>query len=220
MERVRIMKRLSVLFVLLFLVQFTAVAEVSKITVNVDQAKLDKGELQTRITELKTTAGAVKKRVIGIVVIDAPPAKVWKILEDWEAMPAFVPGLEYYKVMHRITRDDLLIEGVVKAGLMKILYTLRVKFDRARLTQEWSFISPEEIKAYNDKGIPLKMPAWNIKNVEGFEYIEPYGGGSRTLYYYAPVIEARGVPEWIERLLAKQGLEGYMKGVKKRAEGK
>ncbi len=215
------MIRLKMLFmVCLCLVLSTAGAEVHKIIVNVDQAKLEKGELQTRITEVKTSAGAVKKRVIGVVVIDAPPAKVWKVLEDWEAMPAFVPGLEYYKVVHRINRDDLLIEGVVKAGLVKILYTLRVKFDRVKLTQEWSFISPEEAKAYNDKGIPLKKPTWNIKNVEGFEYIEPHGGGSRTLYYYAPVIEARGVPEWIERLLAKQGLEGYMKGVKKRAEGK
>lgn len=215
------MKRMSMFFIVFFcLVQFTAWAEVSKIAVTVDQAKLDKGELQTRITELKTTAGAVKKRVIGVMVIDAPPAKVWKVLEDWEAMPAFVPGLEYYKVVHRINRDDLLIEGVVKAGLIKILYTLRVKFDRVKLAQEWSFISPEEVKAYNDKGIPLKKPTWNIKNVEGFEYIESYGGGSRTLYYYAPVIEARGVPEWIERLLAKQGLEGYMKGIKMRSEGK
>jgi len=195
-------------------------AEVQKLSVNVDKARLDKGELQTFITPLKTAEGLVKKRVIGVVVIDAPPSKVWKVLEDWEAMPAFVPGLEYYKVVHRINRDDLLIEGVVKAGLIKILYTLRVRFDRVRYTQEWSFISPGEIKYYGDKGVVLKKPAWNIRNVEGFEYIEPYGNGMRTLYYYAPVIEARGVPEWIERLLAKQGLEGYMKGIKKKAEEK
>jgi hypothetical protein len=206
--------------IFLCLVISIANAEIQKISANTDTVKLDRGELQTFISELKTAAGLVKKRVIGIVVINAPPAKVWKVLEDWEAMPAFVPGLVYYKVMHHISRDDLIIEGVVKAGLIKILYSMRVRFDRVRLTQEWSFISPEEVKAYNEKGIPLKKPAWNIKNVEGFEYIEPYGDGSRTIYYYAPVIEARGVPEWIERLLAKQGLEGYMLGVKKQAEAK
>jgi hypothetical protein len=206
--------------VCLCMVLTMAGAEIQKITVAIDKTKLEKGELQTFISELNNAAGLVKKRVIGVIVIDAPPAAVWKALENWEAMPAFVPGLEYYKVVHRFNRDNLLIEGVVKAGLIKILYTLRVRFDRARLTQEWNFLSPEEIKAYNDKGIPLKKPAWNIKNVEGFEYIEPYGNGSRTIYYYAPVIEARGVPEWIERLLAKQGLEGYMLGVKKKAEGK
>ncbi len=197
-----------------------ATADIQKISVATDKTRLDRGELQTFISELKTAEGLVKKRVIGIVVIDAPPAKVWKVLEDWEAMPTFVPGLEYYKIMHRINRDNLIIEGVVKAGLIKILYTMKVKFDRVRYTQEWNFIKPEEIKEFNDKGIPLKKPAWNIKNVEGFEYIEPYGNGSRTLYYYAPIIEAKGVPESIERLLAKQGLEGYMKGVKKQAEGK
>lgn len=211
--------KISITFILCLLISL-AHAEVQKLSVNLDRDKLDKGELQTFITPLKTVEGLVKKRVIGVVVIDASPSKVWKVLEDWEAMSAFVPGLEYYKVVHRINRDDLLIEGVVKAGLIKILYTLRVRFDRVRYTQEWSFIGPDEIKAYNDKGITLKKPAWNIKNVEGFEYIEPYGNGMRTLYYYAPVIEAKGVPEWIERLLAKQGLEGYMLGIKKKAEGK
>lgn len=212
-------KKLSITLLLCSFISL-ANAEVQKLSVNVDKARLDKGELQTFITPLKTAEGLVKKRVIGVVVIDAPPSKVWKVLEDWEAMPAFVPGLEYYKVVHRINKDDFLIEGVVKAGLIKILYTLRVKFDRVRYTQEWSFIGPEEIKAYGDKGVALKKPAWNIRNVEGFEYIEPHGNGMRTLYYYAPVIEARGVPEWIERLLAKQGLEGYMKGIKKKAEEK
>lgn len=198
----------------------TAGAEVQKINVVIDKAKLEKGELLTSITELKTTAGAVKKRAIGIIIIDTPPATVWKVLEDWEAMSSFVPGLEYYKVVHRLNRDDFVIEGVVKAGLIKILYTMRVKFDRVKLAQEWNFVTPEQAKAYQEKGIVIKKPTWNIKNVEGFEYIEPYGDGSRTIYYYAPVIEARGVPEWIERILAKQGLDGYMRGVKKRAEGK
>jgi carbon monoxide dehydrogenase subunit G len=198
----------------------TALGAVEKISVPLDKAKLEKGELQTFIIPLKTAEGLVKKRVIGVVIIEAPPARVWKVLEDWEAMPAFVPGLEYYKVLKRNSPAESIIEGTVKAGLIKILYTMVVRFDHAKLTQDWFFIKPEEVKTYNEKGIPVKKPTWNIKNVEGFEYIEPYGDGSRTIYYYAPVIEAKAVPEWIERLLAKRGLDGYMLGVKKKVEGK
>jgi hypothetical protein len=197
-----------------------ALGAVEKITVPLDKVKLEKGELQTFVIPLKTSEGQAKRRVIGVVVIDAPPAKVWKVLEDWEAMAAFVPGLEYYKVLKRNSPAESIIEGTVKAGLIKILYTMVVKFDPVKLTQDWIFIKPEDVKAYNEKGVPVKKPTWNIKNVEGFEYIEPYGDGSRTIYYYAPVIEAKAVPEWIERLLAKRGLDGYMMGVKKRVEGK
>lgn len=198
----------------------TALGAVEKISVPLDKVKLDKGELQTFIIPLKTSEGQTKRRVIGVVVIDAPPARVWKVLENWEAMSAFVPGLEYYKVIGRHGQDESIIEGTVTAGLIKILYTMIVKFDRVKLAQDWRFIKPEQVKSYNDKGVPVKKPTWNIKNVEGFEYIEPYGDGSRTIYYYAPVIEARAVPEWIERLLAKRGLDGYMLGVKKKVEGK
>jgi len=197
-----------------------ALAAAEKITVPLDKAKLDKGELQTFVIPLKTSAGQAKRRVIGVVIIDAPPAKVWTVLENWEAMPAFVPGLEYYKILKRNSPSESIIEGTVKTGLIKILYTLVVRFDSVKLTQDWFFIKPEEVKAYNDKGIPVKKPTWNINNVEGFEYIEPYGDGSKTIYYYAPVIEAKAVPEWIERLLAKRGLDGYMLGVKKKVEGK
>ena len=204
---------------ILCLALYTALGAVEKITVPLDTAKLEKGELQTFIIPLKTAEGQAKRRVIGVVVIDAPPARVWRVLENWEAMSAFVPGLEYYKVIGRRGPDESIIEGTVKAGLIKILYTLVVRFDRVKLTQDWFFVKPEQVKAYNDGGIPVKKPTWNIKNVEGFEYIEPYGDGSRTIYYYAPIIEAKAVPEWIERLLAKRGLDGYMLGVKKKVEG-
>jgi len=208
-------------FVLLFcLALCTALGAVQKISVPLDKAKLEKGELQTFIIPLKTAEGQAKRRVIGVVVIDAPPARVWQVLENWEAMSAFVPGLEYYRVIGRRGPDESIIEGTVRAGLIKILYTLVVRFDPVKLTQDWFFIKPDQVKEYGDKGIPVKKPTWNIKNVEGFEYIEPYGDGSRTIYYYAPVIEAKAVPEWIERLLAKRGLDGYMLGIKKKVEGK
>jgi len=208
-------------FVLLFcLALCTALGAVQKISVPLDKAKLEKGELQTFIIPLKTAEGQAKRRVIGVVVIDAPPARVWQVLENWEAMSAFVPGLEYYRVIGRRGPDESIIEGTVRAGLIKILYTLVVRFDRVKLTQDWFFIKPDQVKEYGDKGIPVKKPTWNIKNVEGFEYIEPYGDGSRTIYYYAPVIESKAVPEWIERLLAKRGLDGYMLGIKKKVEGK
>jgi hypothetical protein len=209
-----------VLSVVLCLGLCSALGAVEKIKVNLDKTKLEKGVLQTMIIPLKTAGGLTKKRVIGVVVIDAPPAKVWKVLEDWEAMPAFVPGLEYYKVIKRNGANESVIEGTVTAGLIKILYTLVVTFDRKGLAQDWRFIKPEAVQSYIDRGIPVKKPTWNIKNVEGFEYIEPYANGTRTLYYYAPIIEAKAVPEWVERLLAKRGLEGYMLGVKKKVEGK
>ena len=196
------------------------VGTVEKINITLDRAKLDRGELQTFMYDMKTGAGAIKKRVIGVVVIDAPPGRVWQVLENWEAMAAFVPGLMYYKVIYRVDPAVSIIEGQVKVAFIKIMYTLKVTFDRVNRAQKWVFVTDDEADAFNERGIPVKRASSNIINVEGFEYIEPFGGGSRTIYYYAPVVEATGVPEWLERLIARRGLEGYMLGVKKRAEGK
>jgi hypothetical protein len=54
-----------------------------------------------------------------------------------------------------------------------------------------------------------------LKNIEGFEYIEPYDDGSSTIYYYAPIVEtAIPIPEFVEKMLARNTLSGYMEAIR------
>ena len=55
--------------------------------------------------------------------------------------------------------------------------------------------------------------------IQEFEYIEPYGDGSRTRYYYALIVAvSMPVPGWIERRLSKSSLNEYMEGIRQRVE--
>lgn len=196
-----------------------------KLDLPVDRVKLEAGELQTFVHSYKVDGDRLKKRVVGVLLIDAAPPVVWGVLKDWDAMGAFVPNLEYYKTVH-VTRPILAgsvgetcIEGKLRSGFITIFYTLNVVFDEPGLSQEWRMVSDAEVDAYAARGIKMAKGSAGLKNIEGFEYIEPYGDGSKTVYYYAPIVETSGpVPAFVERSLAKASLKGYMEGVRKKVE--
>jgi hypothetical protein len=165
----------------------------------------------------------VKKRVVGLCIIDAPVDAVWKILADWDAMGGFVPTLEFYKTVHQLQPKnekgvyENLIHGRIKVLLFKIPYTLAVVFDEQNLRQDWRLVDDDEAQAFIDRGIDAVKPFWALKSVAGFGYIKPFGE-NRTIYLYSPVIESRvPVPAGMERYAAKKSLLGYMKAVQERA---
>jgi len=196
-----------------------------KLKLNIDKKKLDAGKLQTFTIEMKGQGEGKKKRGVGVLLINAPTEKVWKYLCEWETMGEFVPGLEYYKTVKVIkpiekgTMGETLIEGKLKFPILTVIYTLDVKFDESNMSQEWSLITPAQEEASMKQGKKMTRATSGLKNVEGFQYMEPYDGGKKTVYYYAPIVETSvPVPGFAERFLTKSTLPGYMEGLKKRVE--
>jgi hypothetical protein len=197
-----------------------------KFDYKLDEDKLLSGGIQTFEKEYEVEGEGRKKRVVGVMVLDAPPERVWAVLEDWDAMGPFVPGLDYNRTIHvfePLGRKDRvgnsLIEGQIKVLYLTINYTLNVKFDKADYRQEWKFVTDEQAREYNQKGVPVKEATFGLKNIEGFEYIEPFGDGSRTIYYYAPIVETSiPLPDFLETALSKSTLNGYMEGIRKMVE--
>lgn len=194
--------------------------------IHYDRTVLEQGRLQTFTYEYPLVDGATGKRVVGILLINAPPAMVWRALEDWESMPEFVSDLKYYKTVYvepsppNSPRTVAYIEGELKIAFFSILYNLRVVFDRQNLWQKWNLVDEDEEKKLKAKGVSLSPSSSFLRSIRGFGYIEPYGDGSRTVYYYAPVVEVSiPVPGWIERRIAKSSLTEYMEGLKKKVEG-
>ena len=112
-------------------------------------------------------------------------------------MTGYVPGLTQHKtkcVLNSL-KDWRPLESVIEAkleaaGILNILYTLKLKFDREKSMQEWFFLTDKQIEEYNiEKNLNLKKASFGIKNISGFQYIEPYSDGLKTTYYYAPVVE-------------------------------
>ncbi|MFH1886763.1 MAG: SRPBCC family protein [Pseudomonadota bacterium] len=197
----------------------------TKIEVPLDMNLLKAGDLQISVEEFSPGGEGTRKRVVGVVLVDAPPDIVWNVLLDWETMHEFVPNLKSYKVVHEFPAPgnpgDLrkIIAGKIKVLFFTIGYSMDVLFDPENMRQEWRLVPDEEAEAYRDNGISATDPVFGLKSVEGFEYLEPFEGGKKTLYYYAPVIESSiPVPGFIERAMAKSSLRGYMKGVKEKAE--
>ncbi len=220
------MKRILINLTSIFLITLVVCAygaEPQKINFNIDKAKLESGVLQVFEENYVVEGKGQKKRAVGIILINAPPERVWNVLENWDVMGEFVPGLSYYKTVHVIKPigkggvGESLIEG--KLSLPPIRYTLDVKFDKVNLRQDWRLVTEKEILSYNEKREILQKNSSVVKSIEGYEYLEPYNKGTQTVYTYAPIIETSGpVPDFIDRALTKNTLSGYVTAVKKRVE--
>ena len=189
-----------------------------KLDVELDMQRLEKGKIQTFEEEYAVDGEGRRKRVVGIMLLDAPPAVVWEVLADWDAMGPYVSGLDYYKTVHRIVPlssagGRALIEGKLSIPLVAAVYTLDVNFDRSQYRQ--GLVSAEEIGTYRKQGVELQDNTATLKNIEGYEYLEPFDDGKRCIYVYAPIVEtAVPLPGFVERALSKTTLGGYMEGVR------
>lgn len=220
------MKRILINILSVFLMTFAVCAYGAgpqKVKFNIDKAKLESGVLQVFEENYVVEGEGQKKRAVGIILINAPPARVWDVLENWDVMGEYVPGLSYYKTVHVVKPigksgvGESLIEG--KLSVPPIRYTLLVKFDKSNLRQDWRLVSEKEILFYNKKQEILKKNSSMVKSIEGYEYLEPYNKGLQTVYTYAPIVETAGpVPDFIDRALTKNTLSGYVTAVKKRVE--
>jgi hypothetical protein len=222
-NRLRASKLIALAVLFLMALPHSGKGEAEYFNYKLDEKKLLSGEIQVFEKEYQTEGKGIKKRVVGVMILKAPLDKVWQVLEDWDAMGKFVPNLEYNKTIYVFeppgSKDKIgnsLIEGQLKVLYLSINYTLNVKFDNTNCRQEWKFVTDEQVENYNKKNIPVKKATGGLKNIEGFEYVEPYGDGSSTIYYYAPIVETSiPLPEFIEKALSKNTLNGYMEGIRK-----
>ena len=224
------MKKFVFVIFLCFLVAGSSpILAQEKSDINLDKTILEQGRIQIFTFEStpKGQGNGVKKRCVGVILIDATPAVVWEYLLQWDSMGEFVPGLEYYKTVVSLKTiekgavGESLIEGKLKFPVLTVKYTLKVTFDEPHFRQDWRLVTPSEVDAFSRKGIDMVRSSGGVKNIEGFEYLEPYCAGDKTIYYYAPIVEtAVPMPAFVERFIMNSTLPGYMEGVKKRIESK
>jgi hypothetical protein len=44
---------------------------------------------------------AEKRRVVGVIMIEATQEEVWTVITDWDAYGEYVPGVKYYKTIKK-----------------------------------------------------------------------------------------------------------------------
>jgi coenzyme Q-binding protein COQ10 len=132
------------------------------------------------------------------VVIEAPPDKVFAVIEDYEKYPQFLPEVKKAAVAPGPQgAKDVTYTIDIKAKL--ITYTLR---HTARPPNElaWTMVRGEMMKG-NDG-------AWVLK---------PVPSGTEATYKIDLRLGAL-VPSMVERMLAEQQLPGLLQNFKKRIE--
>lgn len=195
-----------------------------KITVNYDNQKLLRGELQVFEHLYDVQGKGKKKRIIGVLLINAPQNAVWSIIEDWDSMSSFVPEVVYQKTKIILSSSGEKRETIIESKLnilmfLNVYYILQVRFDKLNFREDWSLIPDEKITEYNAAGFDLHNNTAGIKDIEGVEYLEPFNNGSGTIYFYSPVVETSiPVPGFIETALSKKSVADFMLSVKKKAE--
>lgn len=190
-----------------------------------DEALLKAGKLQVCEKSFTTPGGeGQKKGVMGVILIKAPYKRVWRVISDWPAQAAFVPGLDYFKVRHVFPGGDkshwhALMEGKLDIPFAAFTYTVDAQFDRRIGKMTWKMLSPDDIRRYQAEKIPVVLTDEDrLKNVEGSGQIVAREDGS-TLYYYAPVIETTvPVPGFIQSAILSVSLNDYMDAIRQRAE--
>ncbi|MBF0449244.1 MAG: hypothetical protein HQK75_00930 [Candidatus Magnetomorum sp.] len=214
-------------FTFFLLASYSVAAAIPVLDIDLDKTKLANGELQTFVETLETKGKGGKKRIIGVVMIHATQEAVWEIIENWDAYGEFVPGLKYYKTIHKETYpaqptvSRSFIEGYIKIPVPFIRknYTLDVMFDRSNYFINWQLIDYKRIRNLNQRGLSLTKNSRVIQNIEGFSYLEPFDNGTKTIIYYAPVVEISiPVPKRVERFLSGTIMKGFMEAIKNRAE--
>lgn len=191
----------------------------------VDKTKMMQGEPQIFERHMTGEGKKKKRRIAGIVLINASPDEVWHVMNDWKSMDQFVPDLDYYRVISEGKRHEnenmsqLFVEGRLNIPLFNFIYNLDVVSDKSRFLQTWRLMTPEEVEIIRLVGVEVKDSTDGIEEIDGYACLEPVDNGRKSIYTYSTVIEfSMPVPEFVENYICRNALAGFMEGVKKRAE--
>ncbi len=177
---------------------------------DIDEERLLQGNLQI----LNDTTD----RQVGVLLIKAPPQKVWEIISDWEQTSRLVSGISYNRVMQRSTARTI-IEGRFNLELFKSQYTVEVQTDEKNLHQKWQLLPDSEIRMLQQQGLEIRFSGGGIREMHGYHYLLPHPQG--TVYYCAPVVtSAIPLPEFAARKIRLTIFNNHMYAVKKKAEAR
>jgi hypothetical protein len=216
------MKKILVIFFISFSLNFfSSGREFEKLHEFIDDTVLLSDRVQ--IFEYKAQEGKTYR--VGAIRIDASTDIVWEILEDMEMLGAKMPYIEYQKItygeliLENKRKGNIIVEGRLSIPNFSAQYTLTMDFNRLGMWRKWRILTPKEVASYNSKGVGVLKSSGLIREMEGFEYIEPYDKKTGTIYYYALNLKSTiPLPEFIMNTIENALFEQHMALIKEMAE--
>jgi len=142
--------------------------------------------------------GGKSALVEAALVFDKPPEYVWGLLYRTEDQVKFLDEVDGVKIIDKGEFEDDL-EFTIKILLMTFVYRVIHHFDKEDFYIYWALDPSFD----ND-----------LTDLRGFWKLYPYGEG-RTLARYGSYVSLRNVPEWLESLFKRRGVEKSLIAVRR-----
>ena len=172
-------------------------------------ARLEKGDIVTVKKGSKDAGGKSRGQGRAMVLINKPPAEVWKYLTDHEAYPEYMPRLisiEKYTVPQASgLHNEIGLRETVKIPFSKVQYFVIHTMDKDAFVVAWRLDATKQ----ND-----------IKDTAGTWALRPYGpGNAKTIAVYSLTVDSgMYFPKFIEDFFMNQDLPAVPKALRKRVE--
>jgi uncharacterized membrane protein len=190
--------RLTIYFLLVFSLttaKTNAVNTASDLDEN-ELSALEKGETIVRVQE---SSGRRKATVEATILIDAPADRVWRVMTDCEAAPAFVPGLMACQVLETGHNWEII-----------------------RHETEWMWFLPRVtyvfLAVYQEhRQIDFKRIRGDLREMRGSWRLLTRNRGKHTIVRYRVYLDPGFyVPQWIVRLSLKRNLPAVLAALRKK----
>ena len=140
---------------------------------------MGKGEVVVRVDE---SEGAQKGRVQGAILIKALARQIWKVMNDCDGAPEFVPGLGSCKILQHDDQSEVIEHRVKFSWLLPtVTYVFRAEYQEFRR-------------------IDFKKLGGELKDLEGTWILEPFNHGQKIYVIYSVHLNPGFfVPQWLVR---------------------
>jgi len=171
-----------------------------------EEARVQQGKLVLRSKRDKNAEGAAL--ITGVIEINATPATVWKILNDFEAIPESSKAVkEVVRYLDQSTGDGSTVVSLrylVKVVWVTIIYHVHHDIFPAEHYLHWTLDESKE----ND-----------LRQTIGSFSLWPGSSPDKVRFLYITTVDTgRSIPEWVEEELTESSLKRFLLFVKKRAE--
>jgi len=164
--------------------------------------RLERGEVVVSDTSVTGPDGLKQLRGNAMVIIDAPPERVWNTILDHDRFEEFMPSVEACSIVEQ-QGNSRVVAYNLKVAWTDISYFLKLDYDPAT----W------HVDAALDKSRPH-----GISDTRCTWDLTPLDGGKRTKLNYSVYIDSgRFIPTFVERMLSRRQLPTVLENVRKRA---
>lgn len=152
----------------------------------IDLQHLERGKVAVRN---EPGEGAKEGKVQAAILIEGPAEEIWKIMNDCEHSPEFVPGLKSCRVLRQEGRDEIIEHRMKFSWLFpEVTYVFRAQYEKNRQ-------------------VSFQRIGGDLKEFEGSWTLHHIDGGRKTIVVYSLYLDPGFlIPQWIVRLLLRGDL--------------